>query len=283
MTLVLQKVSLMILIFILINFFIVKDNSFFNIFQNYELNRTIESLNNTNSSLFQNIQSFSYLCSSFNGYLVLDHNLNIIIKFDKQFKYDGYINIWRPQFIMALNNSNKSEIFIACFHRIYKLNSELSYLKHYNDLKNRYTCLHYNQTGDYILATSSTNQVIEFFRRDDLTYIKYISTSPYSPNNIRDFNGSLYISTTNKKILVFKNEIIINTFNTLRDSITSLAIDSFGVLAVVYSNYIHLYSINGTYLNFTWTSPLAMSLTSIGFDAFENLIVTSINGIHIFN
>jgi hypothetical protein len=184
---------------------------------------------------------------------------------------------------MALNNSNNNEIFIACYYRIYKLNSELSYLKHYNDLKNRYTGLHYNQTGDHILAASSSNKVIEFFRRDDLTYIKYISTSSYSPNNIREFNGSLYVSTTVKTILVLKNEIIINSFNTLSDSITSLAIDSFGVLAVVCNNYIHLYSINGTYLNLTWTSPLAMPLTSIGFDPFENLIVTTFTGIHIFN
>jgi hypothetical protein len=141
--------------------------------------------------------------------------------------------------------------------------------------------LYYNQTGDYILACSVAYR-IEFLRRDDLTFVKYLSTKLYLPTDIREYNGTLFVATTTNVVLVIKDEMISSLFNTTCNSITSLAIDVFGNIAVVCNPFIHLYSTNGTYLNVTWTSPIG-NITSIGFDGFGNFIVTAYNGIHIFH
>ena len=71
-------------------------------------------------------------------------------------------------------------------------------------------------------------------------------------------------------------------FNTTCSSITSLAIDIFGNIAVICTPFIHLYSTNGTYLNVTWSSPVG-NITLIGFDGFGNFIVTGYDGIYIFH
>jgi hypothetical protein len=152
---------------------------------------------------------------------------------------------------------------------------------HYDRSYYEFNGLYYNQTGDYILACSDAYS-IEFLRRDDLTFIKYISTKPYLPTDIREYNGALFVGTTTSTVLVIKDEIITSLFNTTCNSITSLAIDIVGNIAVVCSPFIHLYSTNGTYLNVTWTSPIG-NITSIGFDGFGNFVVTAYDGIHIFH
>ncbi len=253
-----------------------------NIFNNYSLIKIIKSYNSSNIyNVFNKLTSFNYICTSFNGYIVTDYGSSKIIKFNRSFSFVSSYYLRNAQFIITVNSSNTIEIYVSSHYGVYKFNITLLPLGYYYRSYKQYRGLYYNQTGDYILAFSNA-YYIEFLRRDDLTFIKYISTEPYLPTDIREYNGTLFVATTTNTVLVIKDEIITSLFYTTCTLITSLAIDIVGNIAVVCSPFIHLYSTNGTYLNVTWTSPIE-NITSIGFDSFGNFVVTAYDGIHIFN
>jgi hypothetical protein len=227
------------------------------------------------------LTNFNYICTSFNGYIVTDFGYSRIIKFNQNFSFVSSYYSSNPLFIITVYNLNTTEIYVSSDNRVYKFNIALTLISSYYNRYKQYSGLYYNLTGDYILACSNA-YYIEFLRRDDLTFIKYISTEPYLPTDIREYNGTLFVATTTSTVLVIKDEIITSLFNTTCNSITSLAIDIVGNIAVVCSPFIHLYSTNGTYLNVTWTSPIG-NITSIGFDGFGNFVVTAYDGIHIFH
>jgi hypothetical protein len=227
------------------------------------------------------LTSFIYICTSFNGYILIDYGYSRINKFNQNFSFVSSYRLSNARFIITVNSSNTIEIYVSSYERVYKFNITLTPLGYYYNRYKQYSGLYYNQTGDYILACSNAFY-IEFLRRDDLTFIKYISTRPYLPTDIREYNGALFVGTTSKTILVIKDEIITSLFNSTCTSITSLVIDIVGNIAVVCSPFIHLYSTNGTYLNVTWTSPIE-NITFLGFDGFGNFVVTAYDGIHIFH
>jgi hypothetical protein len=254
-----------------------------NIFNNYSLIKSIKSYNNSNiyNNYFYQLTSFNFICTSFNGYIVIDYSNSVIIKFNQNFSYVSSYYLRNARFIITINNSNTNEIYVSSYNGVYKFNIALTPMGHYDRSYYEFNGLYYNQTGDYILACSNA-YYIEFLRRDDLTFIKYISTKPYLPTDIREYNGTLFVGTTTNIVFVIKDEIISSLFNTECNSITSLAIDAFGNIAVICGQFIHLYSTNGTYLNVTWISPIG-NITSIGFDGFGNFVVTAYGGIHIFH
>ena len=215
---------------------------------------------------------------------MVDTGRDSIVRFDQNINFKAFVSstVISYKFILVIKNSNTVEFFASSNYAIVKLSSSLSTLAYYYNYQNQYTGLYYNQTGDYILACSSAAKMIEIFTRNDLTYIKYISTLTYSPTDIKEYNGSLYVSTTSRAILVFENEIIVYSFNTSCNSISSLTIDYYGDIAVVCNPYIHLYSTNGTYLNLTWANQIE-NITSIGFDDLGNLILAANDGINVFN
>jgi hypothetical protein len=232
-------------------------------------------------SNFSQLTSFNYICTSFNGYFVIDYGQSEIIEFNQNFSFVSSYYLTNARFIITVNNSNTIEIYVSSYYGVYKFNIALTPIEYYYHSYKQYSGIYYNQTGDYILVCSDP-YYIEFLRRDDLTFIKYISTKPYLPTDIREYNGILFVGTTTNIVLLIKDEIISSLFNTTCFSITSLAIDAFGNIAVICSQYIHLYSTNGTYLNVTWTSPIG-NITSIDFDGFGNFVVTAYDGIHIFH
>ena len=258
-----------------------------NIFLTYSLIQSIRSYNySSNYNTFNQLTRLNYICTSFNGYIVVDYGNPYngyykIVKFDKNFNFISSYSFYRPFFIISVHNSNTSELFVSTYYGVNKLSIALSPIFNYYRSYVQYNGLYYNQTGDYILACSS-NYYIEFLRRDDLTFIKYISTYPYLPTDIREFNGTLFVATKNNIVIILKNEVISSYFSTKCTSIASMAIDIFGDIAVICSPFIHLYSTNGTYLNVTWTSPIG-NITSIDFDGFGNFIVTAFDGIYFFH
>jgi hypothetical protein len=227
------------------------------------------------------LTSFNYICTSFNGYFVTDYGYSRIIKFNQNFSFVSSYYSSNPRFIITVNNSNSNEIYVSSYYGVYKFNIDLTLIGSNYRYSYQFNGLYYNQTGDYILACSNA-YYIEFLRRDDLTFIKYISTKPYLPTDIREYNGTLFVGTSQSTVLVIKDEIISSLFKTTCNSIISLAIDAFGNIAVICNPFIYLYSTNGTYLNVTWTSPIE-NITSFGFDSFGNFVVTAYNGIHIFH
>jgi hypothetical protein len=259
-----------------------------NIFNNYSLIKSIKSYNYSNiyNNYFYQLTSFNYICTSLSGYIVIDYgNSNFgyykIIEFDTSFKFIRSYFLYHPHSIITVNNSNTIEIYVSSYYGVYKFNISLAPIGYYYRNFRQYSGIYYNQTGDYILACSDAYS-IEFLRRDDLTFIKYISTKPYLPTDIREYNGTLFVGTTNSTVLIIKDEIISSLFNTICNSIISLAIDIVGNIAIVCNSFIHLYSTNGTYLNVAWASQIG-NITSIGFDGFGNFVVTAYNGIHIFH
>lgn len=256
------------------------DQTFVDVFQNYKLRKNITSFSTIQ---FQQATAFSFVCK-LNRYLVLDYNNSKIISYDQNFTYrHASSSINKPQFITTVKNSNSFELFISSgTNGVFKLNSSLSVNYSFFRWITAYGGIYYNHTGDYILACSTSNNMIEILRRDDLTFIKYISTSPFPPTDIREYNGTLYVSTSNSNILAIQNEKISFNFTTICNSITSLSIDKLGNIAVVCSPYIYLYSTNGSYLNLSWISPIE-NITSIGFDGFGNFILIAYSGVYSFN
>ena len=269
-------------------FVICLDQSFLYSRQNFHLDKIITFYNTSRTNYtFKLITSFAYISTSYSSYLVVDNNLSRIIEFYQNFTFKTYFTtVPNPSFIISLNNSNTRELFVSSFNfGVFKLNSSnFNISAVYYNSGNGYGGLYYNQTGDYILVCSASSKRIEILRRDDLLILNYITTSPYSPTNLREYNGTLYATTLNNTILVLTNENVTSSFDLIQScySTTSLAIDSFGVIAVLCNPYIYLYSTNGTYLNASWTSPVE-NVTSIGFDGFGNFILTTYNGIYVFN
>ena len=175
---------------------------------------------------------FTYFVAFFNGIVAYDNNFNFKI-YKSGFSY--------PRTLISVNNNNNVELFIAGSYGVFKsdinLNITASYLQ-----GGPFTGLYYNHTGDYILVCSYL--FIQVLNRVDLNFIKDITTAPYVPTYINEFNGTLYVSTTTGALLRVVNEVSFFYFNTACSSSISSAIDSFGVIAVLCNQIVHLYSIN---------------------------------------
>ena len=143
--------------------------------------------------------------------------------------------------------------------------------------------MYYNKTGDYILACSAGFNLIYVLSRNNLAMIKYINTSPYTPTDIKEYNGVLYVGTFNSTVLIIQNEVVVSNFMTTCSTILSLSIDIFGHIAVVCNtNVISIYSLNGTYTGISWTSPIA-GTSNIAFDNTGSIILSAAAGIFIYN
>ncbi len=215
--------------------------------------------------------------------MLLDYGRNKILKFDQNLKSISSVSLISPQSIIYIIDSlNHTEIFISSLHGIHKLNTNLTIISSYYSSKAQFTGIYYNQTGDYISACSFRDHLIVFLKRDDLLLLKYVSISPFSPTDIKEFNNTLFISTSNGTILVLKNYQIISNLTTNCNFIMSLTFDSFGNLAILCSQNIYLYSVNGSYLNITLVIPFD-NATSIGSNAFGQFSISSYNKIYFLN
>ncbi len=237
---------------------------------------------------FSLVSGFTFTCTSdHQGYLVIDYYPHTfsLIKYDQHWNNKSINSFYfvsnPPQFIISINVSNSNEFFVTFEFGVYKFNSNLSIVAYYHGRHN-YKGIYYNKTGDYIVTCSNV-PAIEILARHDLKYIRHISTTPYTPTDIHEFNGILFVGTTVGIILELNNEIITSHFNTTcGTSILSLEIDPYGQIAILCNLFIYLYSINGTYLNVSWSSPI-LNPTSIGFDNYGNFILTSKTGIYVFS
>jgi hypothetical protein len=214
---------------------------------------------------------------------MLDYGRNRILRFDQNLKSISSVSIISPlSIIYIIDSLNNTEIFISSLNAIYKLNTNLTIVSSYYSYKAQFTGIYYNQTGDYILACSFRDHLIVFLRRDDLLFLKYVSISPFSPRDIKEFNNTLFISTSNGTVVVLKNYQIISNFNTNCNFNMSLIFDCFGNLAVLCGQNIYLHSVNGSYLNITLVIPFD-NATSMGFNALGQFTISSYNKIYFWN
>jgi hypothetical protein len=269
----------------LLSYFFFKDQSFIN-GGNFILqsgHQLIKNITSYGINPFNNAKGFAFTCTSF-GYYICDTLGQKLVKFSSTWSYLTWITYSiEVNFVIAVNNSNTLEIFYSSRDFVAKLNSNLNYLSQHWYTKASYQGLFYNKTGDYILACSAGYNLIYFLSRNNLAMIKYISTSPYTPTDIKEYNGVLYVGTFNSTVLIIENEVIVSNFMTTCPIILSLSIDILGNIAVVCnSNVILMYSKNGTYSGISWASPIA-GTSNIAFDNTGNIILSAAAGVFIYN
>jgi hypothetical protein len=115
-----------------------------NIFNNYSLIKIIKSYNSSNIyNDFNQLTSFNYICTSFNGYIVIDYGTSKIIKFNQNFSFVSsyylsnprsiitvyiincnwnflnYRYVYHPNFMLGINDSSTLKIFVSTLYGIY--------------------------------------------------------------------------------------------------------------------------------------------------------------------
>ena len=91
-----------------------------NIFNNYSLIKSIKSYNIYN--VFNQLTNFNYICTSFNGYIVIDYGYSRIIKFNQNFSFVSSYYSSNPRSIITVYNLNTTEIYVSLYNRVYKFN-----------------------------------------------------------------------------------------------------------------------------------------------------------------
>ena len=132
-----------------------------------------------------------------------------------------------------------------------------------------------------MISTSDTYSTYIFDL--DLTFKKYLPFS--SAFNIVEYQGLLYIGDYIGRIGIIQKNFTISYFQTSCTSINSLAIDKYGLIAVLCADTtgtIYIYNQGGALINTNWDNKITGS-NFIGFDENQNFIVTSMNGINIFS
>ena len=118
----------------------------------------------------------------------------------------------------------------------------------------------------------------------NLRFSHNISTSPYKPWSITEYNNQMYIGTDNGRVLFVQNEVILNTFNGCGGNnaiLYSILIDECGYVATSCgNNKLYLNFANGTSTGRTISTP--MYPYYIGFDSKGHFIQISYRHIAIY-
>jgi hypothetical protein len=95
----------------------------------------------------------------------------------------------------------------------------------------------------------------------NLTFNHNMSTSPYQPWSITEYNNQMYVGTTNGLVLVIQNERILNQFNGCGGNsatVDSILFDDYGYIVTSCDNpfnILHLYFVNRTFTGQSITTP----------------------------
>jgi hypothetical protein len=104
----------------------------------------------------------------------------------------------------------------------------------------------------------------------------------FQPFALAEYGDKIFVGTLNGKILQIQNKIVISTYTTICNYITSLLIDNDGYMIIACNspNAAYIYHINGTYTGNKITT--SGSPFFVNFDTKERLIITSGTQIDIF-
>ena len=258
--------------------FFALDHSFLNVFNNYKIIKDVTTYSSSYNG-FNGLTGFNTFNNLNNNNYLIDQS-TFIFEYDSNWNYVKNIpNIYGYAFL-ALNFNNIT-IYLTTRYGIYQIDANWIPLGFYqNNYENYYQKLVYNETSDHLLVTSSSAPKIEVFNHN-LVFLKSISI-PYVATDIAEFNNMFFIATNSSYVLVLQDDAVISSFGTLCSSITSLAIDSNGLLALLCSNTIYVYNSNGQYVNIAWAS-LVPRPVDIDFDADGNFAITAPNGVFLLN
>ena len=231
---------------------------------------------------FQNAMSFGMICNT--TYYSIDSTGKYIGEYDASWNFLNTTSLHAPQFMISHTNSTVKRLYVSS-------TSQLTVLDETMDILNviiyqqamGFAGLYYNTTSDYLLVAINTAPKIQVYS-NSLTFIKSI-VLPNPNNNIVEYNGMLYVSSTTSLIMVLLKETFIYSFSISCSVIKTIAIDLYGLIAAncygSQTNYILLYNTNGTYTGISWLSPVPY-VNSIGFDGTGNFIIAASFGLFIF-
>jgi hypothetical protein len=248
----------------------------------------------TNSTLQQNITKindislkwvFGFLMSgslSSTSYYVTDLINNKVYVLNDNWSYVSNKTFSNPALIITIECS----LFMTGHNNIWKLDKDLNVLIHYNATASnpKYRGIYYDSKRSYIYVAPVNFQVIQEFDLK-LTLRHNISTSPYKPCSLIEYNNQILVGTTNGIILFIVNEMIkkqINGCNERGVQISSILFDGYGYMATSCNDeQLYLYYSNGSFTGKNFTTPHAPRY--IGYDSKERFVLISIYEIHIYN
>jgi DNA-binding beta-propeller fold protein YncE len=200
--------------------------------------------------------------------------------FDENWEYQKNISFANNSLAYAIEIEN--ELYITGNHAVYKTDKSLNIINaFYNTGLSTYRGIYYNKTSDLIyVADFTTYYCISVFNRN-LTFIESINIG-YKPYGLADYDEKLFVGTMNGTILVIQNKIVIKTFSTICNAISSLLIDNDGymIIACYSPNAAYIYHTNGT--NTGKQIKTGGVPMFINFDSKGRLIISSTSRINIY-
>jgi hypothetical protein len=236
------------------------------------------STHGIDSTVYTKVQSFCIVCDSIPIYFVLD--FSFIVKYDFNWNYLSRMPFSDPRFMICISVDKVKHLYVSSNLGLFHLDINLNILKKLASTIS-YQGLYYNKSSDYILVTG--NPFINVFSRN-LTLLKQIPTpNGKASNYIAEYNGKLYVSSASS-IMVFENELHVQTLTCACISIRSFTFDqngSVGINCHGKTNSIILLNNSGTYLG-KWQTPKPF-LHSFEFDASGNLVLAITGGLDILS
>jgi hypothetical protein len=199
--------------------------------------------------------------------------------FDENWEYQKNISFVNDSLAYAIEIEN--EIYLTGDHAVYKTDKSLNIINAFYNNGSEYRGIYYNKTSDLIYVADFTIfYCISVFNRN-LTLIESINIGN-KPYGLADYDDKLFVGTMNGTILVIQNKIVINTYSTICNYITSLLVDNDGyiIIACVSPQSAYIYHTNGTNTGkkiTTYGNP-----QFINFDSKGRLIISSTGQFNIY-
>jgi hypothetical protein len=172
--------------------------------------------------------------------------------FDEYWQYKNDLKI--TYFAHAI--TIEKELYITGNGNIQKRDQNLNLIKQFNNAGvSFFRGIHYNKTNDLIYVGTEAQQRIDIFNRD-LTLVGNISTPGYNPFSIAEYDNKMFVGTNEGSILVIENGVIIRSFTTVCNKISSVMVDTYGKMLVLSQtkSFVYFYLTNGSSLGNVSTS-----------------------------
>jgi hypothetical protein len=243
--------------------------------QIYQHRHTITNYNGQNLNIAHGFASIEDTDNT--TYYVFDHLNQKVVMFNKYWEYQSALQIASFAYAISIDK----ELYILGNGIIHKRDKHLNLINVFNNAAVNYRGIYYNKSSDLIYIGTEASKSINIFNRN-LTLLGNINTPGYTPYAFAEYNNEIFAGTKESIVLVFKNNVMIRSFNTVCGLISSIFIDSYGFILLLgfNSGYVYLYHTNGTYIIqgiSTSISPFFMN-----FDSKGRLIITSNNDIKIY-
>ena len=154
-----------------------------------------------------------------NSYYIVDGGANKVYIVIDNWSFISSKTFYMPYCIITVANC----LLMCGESNLWKLDDKLDTLIEYKATGSdpQYRGLFFNATNMLLYVASYALEFIHIFNIN-LTFIRNISTSPYSPWSVSGFNNQLHIGTDKGTVLVVLNDVIVEQFSGCGGSIVIL-------------------------------------------------------------